>query len=591
MKLIIFLLILLTGCGGMELAEEETELLCHPKLECTILEKAPKKPVELKLNKVYVTQPINDLQAYTMTAYYRETYTWWATTRFVRSNIKEPKKSVVDKNEITTPEIPIPDFTEGQARVDAFLKEEEGIDEETAKEMQEPKDDNDILRTIVRSEPPEIEYTCTDRYYQQPNECSHTGTPINPYDNIPSGYSACLIDPHCSLYCAATVPGDPRWGDHWEKLFVLSENDSGSLIWKPIRAVKIGETAGAVFFVQQGYEAYITPYIEQYKANTQNIIIPILKEKFAPWGDVDKNDKVFIVFSGELSKIGALGYYRPEDRAKRGFDVSKNGADMVVITTQTDFSHGNIVDLISGTIAHEIQHMINQNSGLYKETWLNEAMSQAAEYYTGFVDNHNAWIYNHFLPGGWRQLSLTSWTSKNYGYGAIFMRYLLDQYGEEIIKKIYKSNLSTWDAVEQAAGEEFNEIFHNFSHALMLSGTNRSDNPKHHFSILTEETKELGRLKPVVVSTNQYYFKPTRLGEDPDHIITGHHDSYVPTHYDPYYDPGNYAITYVKWDGKVNTIRNGGSGLNIFMFKLLNIPEYPRTTTSYLYMFKKGTYE
>ncbi|MGE5605515.1 MAG: hypothetical protein ACM3YE_07485, partial [Bacteroidota bacterium] len=115
-------------------------------------------------------------------------------------------------------------------------------------------------------------------------------------------------------------------------------------------------------------------------------------------------------------------------------------------------------------------------------SWLNEALSQAAEYYNNYLDNHLAWI-QAFLAKDWYYLSLTHWTSNNYGYSAIFIRYLIDQYGDTAILKIAQSNKVGIAAVEDATGQDFNTIFINFSRALLLSGTDTTS-PLYNFKTL-----------------------------------------------------------------------------------------------------------
>lgn len=125
-------------------------------------------------------------------------------------------------------------------------------------------------------------------------------------------------------------------------------------------------------------------------------------------------------------------------------------------------------------------------------TWLNEALSQAAEYYNGYVSNHHAWI-GSFLKDDWPGLSLVNWTSDNYGYGAIFIRYLIDRFGTEAVRKMCATDKTGIAAVEAATGQKFNDIFLNFIRALVISGTGDSDDPDLNFSTLN-----LASLQPVI---------------------------------------------------------------------------------------------
>lgn len=125
--------------------------------------------------------------------------------------------------------------------------------------------------------------------------------------------------------------------------------------------------------------------------------------------------------------------------------------------------------------------------------WLNEALSQAAEYYNGYLDNHLGWI-GSFLRDYGSELSLTHWTSDNYGFGAIFIRYLIDQFGDAAIKNMCSTSLIGIDAVETASGRDFNDIFGNFSRAVVMSGTGDSENSAYKFTTLDlAEVQPTGR--------------------------------------------------------------------------------------------------
>lgn len=205
---------------------------------------------------------------------------------------------------------------------------------------------------------------------------------------------------------------------------------------------------------------------------------------FGNENDTDNNGKVIIVFSRELTG-GLLGYFYGGDKFSKTSQSDSNEGDIFYLTTDT--YSGTVV---KGTLAHEFQHMIyfdqhyNRNvvdSG--NGVWLNEALSQAAEYYNGYTDNHNAWMAN-YLNGNWGGLSLTHWTSGNYGYGALFARYLIDQYGDAAIKNMCSTDKIGVAAVESATGADFNNIYNDFTRALVMSGTNDSTNPRYKFKTL-----------------------------------------------------------------------------------------------------------
>jgi hypothetical protein len=253
---------------------------------------------------------------------------------------------------------------------------------------------------------------------------------------------------------------------------------TGGTITATCRAI----SAHAIFYVENTYSvsnlaAYATAF---------ETIVTQNQAHFGTENDTDGNGKVIILFAHELALInGLLGYFYGVD--KFPYDASlnpnSNEGDIFYMTTASYST-----EIIMGTLAHEYQHMIyfdeHYDRGVTSTySWLNEALSQAAEYYNGYLANHLAWI-NDFLDGGYAGLSLTHWTSGNYGYGAIFIRYLVDRFGDNAIRNMCATNLSGVAAVEAATGQDFNTLFNDFTRALVMSGSGDTTDARYNFSTL-----------------------------------------------------------------------------------------------------------
>ncbi|MCL6613442.1 MAG: hypothetical protein K6U03_02285 [Firmicutes bacterium] len=249
----------------------------------------------------------------------------------------------------------------------------------------------------------------------------------------------------------------------------------------------------AYFFVDDRDITVMGPYLADYGAAFDQIY-QINHVKFGRENDVDGNGKVIIIFSQELTG-GLLGYFNAHDKFPQTVFEDSNEGDIFYITTDAEYQG----DIVKGTLAHEFQHMIYFDEHYNRKatstyTWLNEALSQAAEYYNGYLETHHAWIAS-FLYGSLEEgslpnwawgLSLTHWTSYNYGYGAIFIRYLIDQYGDAAIKNMCATSKVGVAAVEAATGKNFNLIFTEFARALVMSGAVASGNlyPRYRFTTL-----------------------------------------------------------------------------------------------------------
>jgi len=293
-------------------------------------------------------------------------------------------------------------------------------------------------------------------------------------------------------------------------------------------------SAHAYFFVDNKDIDTMKSSLSDY-ATAFDAMYDVIHNKFGIENDVDENGKIIIVFSHVIENP-ILGYFNPGDKYKKTEVPTSNEGDIFYLSTTAS------IGVTCGTMAHEFQHMIyfdqHYNEGVISTfAWLNEALSQAAEYYTGYTDNHLAWIQS-FLLGGWQDLSLTNWTSDNYGYGAIFMRYLVDQFGDAAIKSMCSTANVGIDAVEKATGESFNTIFENFLVALVIDGTGDSLDPAYEF-----QTLDLLNL--------QQTGRGGLLPEQEFAVGTSSSYSVLP-----------YGIGFLKWSGSFGTMSLSGTGVD-----------------------------
>jgi hypothetical protein len=284
-------------------------------------------------------------------------------------------------------------------------------------------------------------------------------------------------------------------GTPWNSVNVQNMSD----IWVTINTTCKYVSDHAYFFVDNRNITAMNSYLANYATKFENIYATD-HSHFGLENDVDGNGHVIIIFSQELTG-GLLGYFDSIDKYPKTTSPTatyqySNEGDIFYITADAAYQ-GNIV---LGTLAHEFQHMIyfdqhyKQGLGVAppaSSVWLNEALSQAAEYYNNYLDNHLGWIKNYLYcddynpsTASWYNVSLTHWTSSNYGAGAIFIRYLIDQYGDDAIKTIDQSSKVGIAAVEEATGQNFDTIFSNFSKALLLSSVSGTTDPLYKFKTL-----------------------------------------------------------------------------------------------------------
>jgi len=191
---------------------------------------------------------------------------------------------------------------------------------------------------------------------------------------------------------------------------------------------------------------------------------------------VDGDPKISIFFHSMKEGVG--GYFRSADEYLKIQAPSSNEREMIYINLL------NISDSMAKTIlAHEFVHLINYNQkerlrNAQEETWLNEAR---ADYIVTILG------YNDFYEGSRLQTrvrdflqdptdSLTEWkeTKSDYAVVNLFMHYLVDHYGVDILSTSMKSKLTGIPSINEAlykkgTPENFGQIFTNWQIALFLN--------------------------------------------------------------------------------------------------------------------------
>jgi len=137
------------------------------------------------------------------------------------------------------------------------------------------------------------------------------------------------------------------------------------------------------------------------------------------------------------------------------------------------------IELIAGIIAHEYQHLLYYNEKVLAgrsgfNLWINEGFSELAMDIAGFgylQGTRTGAVYSFARRP--EETSLVNWGSRLSDYGAsyLFARYLYDRFGREIITEISRSPIGPKKAIADYTGREFNEIFQDWSVAL-LAGSN-----------------------------------------------------------------------------------------------------------------------
>lgn len=260
---------------------------------------------------------------------------------------------------------------------------------------------------------------------------------------------------------------------------------------KKITAKCIGESSNGMYYLDTTKANLSTETLNSVKKAFEDGRT-ILRDLYSHEADVDKNGKVVFVITS-FNNRSLMGYFYSGDKYYNSSLSSKDSNEGDILYINYDYLvTGNAEDLdhIQGTFLHEFQHMllfdhryINTNINKPSEdslaTWINEGLSMLAEYKTGHAEPHSNYITGLFRDKQGSNVSIWLQDGSSYGLSLLFIRYINERFGDGVIKKLYNSKKTNIDAIEEATGVEFNELFKDFATMILVTGRNITTDPRY----------------------------------------------------------------------------------------------------------------
>jgi hypothetical protein len=207
-------------------------------------------------------------------------------------------------------------------------------------------------------------------------------------------------------------------------------------------------------------------------------IYPVLTSNFgSEWSPgIDKDTRITILIHPMVETAG--GYFNNGDEYPKIQNPRSNEREMVYLNAVHLKSN-----LAKSFLAHEFQHLISFNQkektyGLSEDVWLNEARSEYSPTLLGYDEiyegsNLQRRVKN-FLEKPYD--SLTEWRNLPYDYGVVnlFIQYLVDHYGKDILiesLKTPKTGIESLNYVLSKRGfkEDFSQIFTDWTIAVLIN--------------------------------------------------------------------------------------------------------------------------
>ena len=251
---------------------------------------------------------------------------------------------------------------------------------------------------------------------------------------------------------------------------------------------------------------------------------------FGSESDLDQNGRVMILFTpivngmtetAQCSQSYVTGFFFPLDiDPTAGSDNRSNQAEVFYAmvpdpegTVTCDHSVERVTRIVPVTFIHEFQHMISFHqhvilrAGSAEKTWLNEAMSHMAEELgalhfesIGQTDRFSAFslgdLYNGFKylknPASYYLLfDEGTGTLEERGASWLFLRWLADQFGPEVLRRMSETSLTSTDNLMEATGEPISKLLADWFLANYVSDHPDIDDIPERLSYLTWNFREV----------------------------------------------------------------------------------------------------
>jgi len=229
-------------------------------------------------------------------------------------------------------------------------------------------------------------------------------------------------------------------------------------------------TDHAYWWVQEGYnlsEAELMASATKFETETYPTTRAYFGSEWSP--GIDNDERIHILL-GHIPGVG--GYYASANEYTRLADEYSNQREIFLINLDA-LKPGS--DHFDSVLTHEFQHMIHWNQDPNEDTWLNEGLSELAQYVNGYGLSN---LTNSYLNNPDTQL--TAWelepqsTGVHYGYGFLFAAYFLDQFGQEAVTQLVAQPANGITGVERTLHDlgvptRFDDLFADFIIANYLN--------------------------------------------------------------------------------------------------------------------------
>ncbi len=226
----------------------------------------------------------------------------------------------------------------------------------------------------------------------------------------------------------------------------------------------------------------------------ENNIYPTLTTKFGKPSDVDNNGRIILLLT-KFNNYKTSGLFYSEDLKN---DLSgSNFNDIIYLNIDKGIGRN-----LYPALAHQFQHLIFYNQKIrvkrrVDDVWVNEGLAKLAEKICGYIDygregwswqNGNNWVYSESVnyPGYFMMTDKISLLEEELsipylGAVGLFMDYLYEKYGVELLQALINTADNPKQVVEEFAGSTFDKVLLNWTVANVVDANSQIDNPIYNY--------------------------------------------------------------------------------------------------------------
>jgi hypothetical protein len=180
---------------------------------------------------------------------------------------------------------------------------------------------------------------------------------------------------------------------------------------------------------------------------------------------VDHDPHLTILYASGLG--GAAGYFSSTDSLTLEVEPYSNESEMFYLSA--DYTTPDSL-YTYGVLAHEFQHMIHWNVDRNESSWVNEGLAELAVELNGY-DTGSFTFFFAVEP----DLQLNFWPGNDQGdstphYGAsyLFMKYLMDRFGEDSIREFVANQRVGLESVDEVFSPKNPELGQGFTSEILF---------------------------------------------------------------------------------------------------------------------------